>query len=314
MDITQWQVPEGRGGRLDAEVKIGAEISNNKARECVRTGKVRLKGKRVLDGSHPVAPGDSISVEWNAPNPSRTEPLGVTLVHRDPHLIIIDKPAGLLSAPIPNSDEKTALHAAGTLCRKHGGRGQGPKVVHRLDKTTSGLLLFARGTEPARRLRAMFDAHEITRTYRCVVRGIPERKSALITSMLIGDTGTGRKGSRPNSLRVRHIDDPDPGPMPGSGKLGITRYQTDATDMQQKRAALEVRLATGRTHQIRIHLSEIGHPILGERVYGRIDGAPRVALHAAHMSLRHPMTGETLEFHSPWPADLAGIRPLGRRW
>lgn len=312
MSDKTWTVPAGRGGRLDAEVKVGAELSNKKARECVRTGKISVKGRRVVDEAHHVMPGDQISLVWNAPDPARTEPMGVKLVYRDDHLIIIDKPAGLLSAPIPNSEERSALHAATTLCRRRG--GQGPKVVHRLDKTTSGLLMFARGTEVARRLRAMFDAHELERTYRCVVRGIPERSGAMITSMMVKDTGSGRKGSRPNSLRTRRLDEQPPGPMPGPGKLAITRYRLAESDAQLNRAALEVRLSTGRTHQIRIHLSELGHPILGERVYGRVDGAPRVALHSATLAFEHPFTRKALEFSSPWPADLAQVQPHPRGW
>ncbi len=296
------------GGRLDAAVKRGAELSNAKARQAVRTGKVRVAGERVIDPAFAVGAGAVITLDPAAPNPARTEPLGLRLVHRDDHLLIVSKPAGLLSSPLPDSDEPSALHGAYRLCRK----GRRPKLVHRLDKQTSGLLAFARGVPAARALRAALDAHQVRRVYRCVVRGEPERPRGMISSMLVSDTGEGYRGSRTGTLRVRSIRAPDPGPMPGSGKLAITRYEVVAS--RDGRCAMEVRLATGRTHQIRIHLAELGCPVVGEYVYAQVDGAPRQALHAAHLALNHPASGERMRFDCAWPADLANVTPIGKDW
>lgn len=295
--------------RLDAAVHRLADVSARRAREAIASGKVRLNGRVVVEVAAPVNPGDAVALDPGAPNPVKVQPHGVRIVYRDDDVLVVDKPAGLSTTPVPDDDgEPTALHAAIRLCR--GGRPA--KVVHRIDRETSGLLVFARGTIAARAFRAQFDAHTIRRVYRCVVQGVPNPAAAVLTSMLVRDAGHGKRGSREGTFRVRPARTPDPGPMPGAGKIGITRYETLAAAGGQ--AALEVRPSTGRTHQIRIHLAEAGHPILGERVYARAPGAPRLALHAAVLGFVHPATGETLSFESRWPEDLADVRPLGRDW
>ncbi len=294
--------------RLDAAVKRGAELSNKQARRAVATGKVTVDGRRILDGAMQLSPGAVVRLDPAAPDPARNEPLGLRLHFRDDHLLVVDKPPGLLSVPLPGGEEDSALHGAHRLCR--GPRR--PKVVHRLDRQTSGLLVFARSVKSARALRVALDAHEVRRTYRAVVASPPERDAGLVSSMFVADAGEGRRGSRRGTLRVRPLRTPDPGPMPGRGKLAITRYEVVATGGGQ--TAVEVRLATGRTHQIRIHLAEIGCPVLGEWVYAQVDGAPRLALHAARLALRHPVTGDPLRFESKWPEDLADVTPLGNGW
>lgn len=297
-----------RSERLDRAVKEATGSSNNQARRAIRTGKVRVGGRRELDPGAPVAPGVQIALDMAAPNPAKTEPFGLRLVFRDDWLIVVDKPAGLLSTPTGKGEDETAVHGARML----GGDGRAVKVVHRLDRETSGLLAFARGVPATRALRRAIEGRTMRRIYRCVVQGHPPQPEGLVSSMLVRDTGEGRRGSRPGSLKVRPRTLPDPGPMPGFGQHAVTRYRTVARS--DDRAALEVKLSTGRTHQIRIHLAEIGCPVLGEAVYARTEGAPRQALHAAYMSLPHPESGEILEFESPWPADLAGIGPLGPAW
>ena len=168
------------------------------------------------------------------------------------------------------------------------------------------------GRVMTRALRAAIDDRTLRRTYRCVVAGVPAEPEGMITSMLLRDGGQGRRGSRRGTLKVRPANRPDPGPMPGSGQLAITRYSV--CKHTPERAALEVRLSTGRTHQIRIHLAEMGHPVLGERVYARPGGASRQALHAAKLCVPHPETGELLFFESRWPADLATVNPIGDDW
>lgn len=306
MKATTWTAESS--SRLDAALKAQIKASNNQARRAVRTGKVFVDGRRQLDPGFPVKPGMTLALDPAAPNPARTEPMGVKLVYRDDWLLIIDKPAGLLSTPTGHAETETALHAAMKLCSK----GRPPKVVHRLDKLTSGLMVFARGVPATRALRAAIEARTMRRTYRCVVAGVPEQPRGLISSMLLRDAGRGRRGSRAGTLKVRPIRARDPGPMPGAGKLAITRYEQRA--VAGDRAALELRLSTGRTHQIRIHLAELGCPVLGERVYARNDEAPRHALHAARLSLNHPHTGDLLRYESRWPADLAKIEPIGSGW
>lgn len=295
-------------GRLDRLVKDGFELSNKKARSAIHTGKVFVDDARVTDIGHPVRAGAVIRLDMAAPNPARTEPHGVRRVFRDDHILVLAKPAGLLSAPVPNSNEPSALDAAQNLCK--GPRR--PKIVHRLDRETSGLLVFARSVPAARALQAAIQERRMHRTYACVLDGVPEKPEGMITSMLVRDRGDGRRGSRPNSLRVRPINQRAPGPQPGSGRIAVTRYRVVAREGD--RVAAQVKLGTGRTHQIRIHMAEIGCPLLGETVYERVGGAPRQALHAQRLAFAHPASGEPLDFFCPWPADLADVTPLGRGW
>ena len=307
MKSTTWTVETP--ARLDATVKILSGLSNSRARRAVQTGKVTVGGKRVTDPAHAVAPGATVGLDMAAPDPARTEPLGLRLIFRDEHLLVVDKLPGMVTAPTPLDTSGTALHAATVLCRGSGGR---PKVVHRLDKDTSGLLIFARSVPVARAFREAFDAHAVQRTYHCVVQGVPANAAGLISSMLVRDAGEGRRGSRHGTFRLRDRRSPSPGPMPGAGKLAVTRY--DIVAQNGEHAALEVQLETGHTHQIRIHLAELGHPILGEHVYARIGGAPRQALHSARLTFRHPVTEVVHHFDSPWPPDLANVTPRGRDW
>lgn len=304
-------------GRLVGEVRRNSALGSKKAQVAIRSGKVSVDGQVVLEPGTPVAAGARVRLDMAAPNPAKTAPLGLRLVHRDADLLVVEKPSGLLSSPLPNSDEPSALHGARVLCRG----GTMPKVVHRLDKETSGLLVFARNAATARALREIIDSRKVRRTYHCVVAGIPSPPEATLSSMLLRDRGDGRRGSRRGTLKARPLRAPDPGPMPGKGKHAITRFRVveavtrnPQIPEDEGRAALEVWLSTGRTHQIRIHLAEHGCPVLGERVYARQDGAPRQALHAARLSFDHPRTGETLTFHAPWPADLAEVRPTGEGW
>lgn len=298
-----------RTDRLDRLVKEGFELSNKKARSAIRTGKICVDDVRVTDIDHRVRAGATLALDMAAPNPARTEPHGVTLLFRDDYLLVLAKPAGLLSAPAPGSDEPSALTAAQALCK--GPRR--PKVVHRLDKETSGVLVFARSVQAARALQQAIQQNAMHRTYACVLNSVPQRPRGVITSMLMRDRGDGRRGSRRNTLRVGPFNQPASGPLPGSGKHAITRYKV--ITQRDGRAAAEVRLGTGRTHQIRIHMAEIGCPILGERVYARDgDGAPRQALHAVRLAFKHPANGRSLDFFSPWPADLAHLTPLARDW
>ena len=295
--------------RLDATVRAAFGLSNGKARAAITSGKISVDAQRVLEIGAQVKAGQIVSITWNAPHPGKSEPLGVKLVYRDSSILVIDKPAGLLSTPTGASERETAVTAARRLCKG----GQPPVVVHRLDRDTSGLMIFARGTRATRVLRGQFDEHEVRRCYRCVVQGLPPHASGLISSMLLRDGGENRRGSRRGTFKIRPHGDRDPGPMPGGGKLAITRFKV--VGREQNRAAVEVELATGRTHQIRIHMAELGCPILGEWVYAREgESAPRQALHSGWMALAHPASGAPVSWTSPWPEDLAKVTPIGSDW
>jgi len=295
-------------GRLDAVLRAQLALTHKAARRLISTGKVRVNGALALKWETPVRRGDDLAVEMNAPNPKRSESLGAVLVFQDDAIAVLSKPAGLLSAPGPDEDEPSALVAACRLCR--GPRR--PRVVHRLDKDTSGLLVFARTIPAARALQRGLQAHAVRRLYRCVVRGVVLGEGGYISSGLVRDAGRGKRGSAEGTRR-RHPLGPPPPPREVEGQWALTRYRVVARS--EEATALEVELFTGRTHQIRVHLAEVGHPILGEWVYGPCRPlAPRLALHAARLLLPHPFTGEPMTFDAPWPGDLAGVYPRPQGW
>lgn len=308
-------------GRLDGSLRSHFRLSHKAARKLISTGKVSVSDELSLKWETPVKLGEVIVIDTNAPNPSKREALGATLIYQDQALAILSKSAGLLSAPGHDRDEDSALQAASRLCR--GPRR--PRVVHRLDKETSGLLMFARTVPAARRLQEMLRERSIKRVYHCIVRGVVQGKGAYISSQLVRDAGKGKRGSRFGSLKTRPLNKSMPQepisvekniesgrPQPRS-QWALTRYKVMETHGAY--TALEVEIFTGRTHQIRIHLSEIGHPIVGEWVYApRQKREPRLALHAARLLLTHPFTNEELTFESPWPQDLRQHRGLERFW
>ena len=208
------------------------------------------------------------------------------IVHLDERIAIVDKPAGLVVHPAPGVRGPTMVGLlAGVL---GGGEGGRPGIVHRLDKDTSGLLVVARDAEAHRRLAAMVKARRLRRTYLALVDGRPRSRTGTI------DAPLGRDYRAPTKRAVG-----------GRGRRdAVTRFTVLET--LPRAALLEVRLETGRTHQIRVHLAAIGHPVLGDARYGRAGalGLERQFLHSVRLGLRHPFTGEELGFSSPLPSDL----------
>ena len=299
-----WQAPED--GRLDACVRARLDCSHGVARKAVRGGKVSVGGQVETDIGLPVAQGAQLDYVPNAPRQRAGAPR-LALLHVDPQLIVVDKPAGVLSSPIDDGPPDLTVLLARQL------KSRPPKVVHRLDRDTSGLVVLARTVEAARRLREALDEHDVERQYHCVVRGRPARPEAMVHSRILLDAGGGKRGSAPGSLQLSAYDAPDPEEPEGYGQHAITRYKVVASDADH--SAVEVQLATGRTHQIRIHMSELGCPVLADRVYAvRIPVPRRQALHAASLSFQHPFTGEQMRFTSPWPEDLVNVTPRPPHW
>lgn len=216
--------------------------------------------------------------------PTAEEP---ELLHVDAHVVVVRKPAGIASVPFPG-DPATAREwtLVDLLARRLGGRAV--RVVQRLDRETSGVLVFARTREAEERLRHQFRQHRVQRLYLALAHGAV--RAATIRSLLAEDRGDGRRGSTHNARL---------------GRLAITHV----TPLAALRGATVVRcrLETGRTHQIRIHLAERGHPLVGERVYGGMPPAaripaPRLMLHAALLGFVHPAREEPLCFLDPPPA------------
>lgn len=283
------------------------EQAYNAIKRFVASGKVFVDGAVETRPTAKLRPGAVVELRMAARRLGEDRP-SVRIVYEDPHVVVIDKPSGVSSVPYQEGERDTAMELLREAWRKRGLReGQGPVlVVHRIDKETSGLLVFARTKLAERALGAQLRAHEMDRLYRCVAHG--DVAVTRIESMLADDRGDGLRGTarRPEQRR--------------KAKRAITHVK--ALRSLPGCTECEVRLETGKTHQIRIHLSEQGHPLVGERVYIRDflrDGheelpSPRLLLHAATLGFEHPVGGHELRFESPLPKDwLDAVAALERR-
>ncbi|MDC3953572.1 RluA family pseudouridine synthase [Polyangium jinanense] len=301
-----WVVPPDLGGRpLDGVVRTLAAVSWSDARRLIETGKIAVDGTQILDPMRKTRAGAEITRHPRAPSRkvARLAELGEELVvHMDPAVVVVRKPAGISTIPFgdesPEEREKTldAL-VRDLLARRDRIRGRAPLgIVHRLDKATSGLLVFTRTLAAKKHLTQQFREHSVRRVYLAIVHGDIGKRT--FRSRLVADRGDGLRGSL------------EEGERRGEGQLAVTHVEP----LERLRGATLVacRLETGRTHQIRIHLSEAGHPIVGENVYvrnyagPRID-APRLMLHAAELGFIHPQTGDEVFFEEPPPQDFESV-------
>jgi 23S rRNA pseudouridine1911/1915/1917 synthase len=291
--------------RLDRFLADQLAVSRTQASRFIAGKQVTIDGK-VARASRLLSRGEQVVVRIPQSQPARTlqpRPIPLTVLFEDEHLAIIDKPAGLVVHPAPGHWDDTlvnALVARGTTLA--GGAEGRPGIVHRLDRDTSGLMIVAKTDLAHRRLGASIAARRVTRSYAALVWGHLDSDPSRIEAAI---------ARHPND-RKRMMVTPTGRPARTDARI-IARF--DVTDL------LRVELHSGRTHQIRVHLEHIGHPVVGDPVYGgggsrRISGAGRKtaqqldrvtrrqALHAAALAFRHPVSGEPLEFHSEWPEDL----------
>jgi 23S rRNA pseudouridine1911/1915/1917 synthase len=297
-----WRVDEDEDGLTLAALvrrRLGGEVPWSRARGLCTRGKVTVDGAAVLDAAARVLRGQTIVVDERAPVPKPES--AATIVFEDAHVVVIDKPTGVSSVPYEKREQGTAMDAIRSAW-KHAGRRASVTpllVVHRIDKETSGLLAFAKTKLAERELAALFRAHDVERTYLCVAHGrVRDRR---IDSMLVTDRGDGLRGSTRR---------------PGQGKRAITHVRV--VEELPLATLCEVKLETGKTHQIRIHLAEDGHPLVGEKVYIRDlvkrGGEPlpsaRLLLHAATLGFDHPVTKKRVQLSSPLPDDF--VRELAR--
>lgn len=285
------------GERLDRFVALATGCSRSEATELVRSGGVRVGGAVVLKGAHRVEEGDV--VELAADPRRREEPpgpevgVGVEVVYEDDQVVVVDKPPGLVVHPAPGNQGGTLVN--GLLARYPElaaiGEPGRPGIVHRLDRQTSGLLVVARTPEAYEALVDQMADHSAQRTYTALVLGHPRHPSGVI------DAPIGR--SRRDPMRMTVAMD---------GRWARTHYRVDRRfDEPREAALLTCELETGRTHQIRVHLASIGHPVAGDDRYGGSRpglGGDRPFLHARRLAFRHPTDGSVLELTSPLPADL----------
>ncbi len=295
--MTEWIVPaELDGKRLDAALKALSRTSWEQARRMIARGKVSLDG-RPGDGAAIVRAGMRVALDLAAPGKRAARIRALELVHLDHATVVVNKPAGVSTVPFgdeaPGEETLDALVRA-ALGKKLGSRGRPPLgVVQRLDKETSGLIVFARTVAAKKHLAQQLRRHTVHRRYLAIAHG--EVRAATFRSRLVKDRGDGLRGS------TRH---------PELGLESVTHVEP--IEALAGATLVSCRLETGRTHQIRIHLSEAGHPLAGERVYlrgfsGPIIAAPRLMLHAAELGFVHPETDRELRFHRDPPEDFAAV-------
>ena len=276
-------------------------------RRLVETRRVRLNGELCLDPARRLKEGDAVEVTARPAAKPRDQET-IVIRHVDPHLVVVEKPAGLNTVRHPAERdwpaERKALAPAledvvpKLIAQRERGSRKGVqprlRVVQRLDKETSGLLVFARTVPAEAGLGRQFRKHTVLRRYLAVVPGVAVPQT--IATRLVRDRGDGRRGSTA---------------LPGVGKEAVTHVEV--VERLQGYTVVACRLETGRTHQIRIHLAERGHPVCGEKVYNRrrdgtvladASAAPRLALHAAELGFTHPVSGAEMHWTMPWPADL----------
>lgn len=290
-----WTAPAAAaGGTVAAAVREASGEAWTVVKRWIATGKLLVDGTVVTAIDHRLRGGERLEVRLAAPRPRDPTREG-TLVHDDAHVVVIDKPAGVSSVPYEDRETGTAMDLIRGAWRRMGLRAtESPlHVVHRIDKATSGLLMFAKSKRAELGLAAQLRDHSCERSYVCVAHGRVE--PGRIESNLVADRGDGIRGSTPHA---------------NQGKRAITHVEV----IERLRGATvcRIRLETGKTHQIRIHLAEQGHPLIGEEVYGRdlvgrggeLMAAPRLMLHAATLGFLHPITGARLRFESTVAAEI----------
>lgn len=279
------------GKRLDKFLaeKLGAEHSRSSLQKLVDTGRVLVNG-RAVKRNHAVSEGEAIEVSFPEPASVDIAPEAIPLdiVYEDADLLVVNKSASMVVHPAPGNWTGTLVNALMAHCNGLSGVGGRvkPGIVHRIDKGTTGLLVVAKNDRAHRSLAKQFKAKATTRLYTAVVRGVVQFDNGIV------DVPIGRSDYDRKKMAV----DPE------SERDAVTHYRVlerfaDAT-------LVELKLGTGRTHQIRVHMAHIGHPVLGDETYGTKAPIGRPALHARTIGFTHPSKNEYVEFSSRLPADM----------
>jgi len=295
--------PAHAGWRLDRALAAAVPtLSRERLKALIRSGAVEAEGRPLRDPATKVRGQEALRVAVPEPRPAHNEPqdIPLTIVFEDEHLLVVDKPAGLVVHPAAGNFDGTLVnallhHCAGKLSGI-GGVAR-PGIVHRIDKDTSGLLVVAKTDVAHEGLAKQFAAHSVDRRYLAIVSGVPRASEGVVDAPL-ARSATNRK-------KIAIVE--------GSrGKRAVTHWKR--LKLLKDSALIECRLETGRTHQVRVHMASLGHPLVGDPVYGRSGkthskllkelGFHRQALHAAELGLTHPVTKSRLSFTSPMPTDM----------
>lgn len=292
-EVRRHLVPkESRGDRLDAHLaRAFADLSRARLQQLIQDGRLLVDG-RAPKPSLRLKGGEVVELTVPPPAPARPLPqdLPLRVLYEDEDLLVLDKAAGMVVHPAAGHADGTLVNAL--LHRVKDLRGVGgelrPGIVHRLDRDTSGCLVVAKHEQALSALQRAFKGREVHKRYLAIVQGVPRAAQATI------DTPYGRHPRQRKKFTGRLKE----------GKRAVTAYQV--RERLQGAALLEVELLTGRTHQIRVHLAEAGHPLLGDALYGRrrSPAIARQALHAWRLDFPHPRTGERMAFEAPPPPDF----------
>ena len=282
-----------RGGeRLDTFIaRRCPELSRSHARRLIDEGLVSVNGRQAKP-SERVRAGLSVSVIVPPPETITLVPeaIPLTIIYQDGDIIVLDKPAGLTVHPAPGHPSGTLVNALLAACPDLRGIAGTlrPGIVHRLDKDTSGLMVVAKNDRAQRALQRQLKDRDVRKTYLALVRGVPAPREGTIASPI---------GRHPKNRKKMAVV--------ADGREATTRYRVREEIAGGQYSLLEVEPVTGRTHQIRVHLAAVGHPVVGDATYGRPSAAVgRQFLHAHKLAFAMPLGGRTVEFESPLPADL----------
>ena len=303
--------PEQSGERLDRALAALSGLSRSRVKALIEGGHATRDGAAVREPADALRPGIAYALDVPPPEPATPQPqaMDLAILFEDPHLIVLDKPAGLVVHPAPGHADGTLVNAilahAGEELSGIGGERR-PGIVHRLDKDTSGVMVVAKSATAHAALSTAFAERDLDRAYLALAWGVPSPAAGEVEAPV---------GRHPTDRKRMAV-------VARGGKHALTRYATERA-WGTAVALLRCGLATGRTHQIRVHMAHLGHPLVGDPVYLRRTPAaakgvgeaardallafPRQALHAATLGFRHPVTGEALSFSSPLPADMAGL-------
>lgn len=297
------------GDRLDTVLaaRIPA-LSRTRAKALIRDGRASIGGRTIAEPDFRVKPGQVIRlvVPESAPAAPEAQAIALSILYEDDDLIVLEKPAGLVVHPAPGNPDRTLVNALLAHCGQSlAGIGgvRRPGIVHRLDKDTSGVMVAAKTERAYRALQAQFAERTIERDYLALVWGVPRPPAGEIRGAI---------GRHPRQRKKMAV-------VKSGGKPALTRYRVIETYGGGLASLLRCRLGTGRTHQIRVHLANRGHPVIGDPLYGgpprrlppalrdRLAQLKRQALHAESLGLTHPATGNSLTFHMDLPTELMAL-------
>ena len=285
--------------RIDQYLANLLPLSRTAIQRLIKEDLVRVN-KKEIKANYKTHPEDEVEVRIPGPTPLSLmpEPIPLDILYEDEHLLIVNKPSGLVMHPAPGHYSGTLVHALLYHCKDLKGIGgrERPGIVHRLDKDTSGVLVIAKSDQAHRHLSEQFKEHTVHRIYVALIQGVMKKNSGII-DLAIGRDTKDRKKISPKTIKPRHA----------VTHFRVVKRYKDAT-------LLSLRPETGRTHQLRVHLSHLHHPVAGDKTYGgrgygklgRVK-VGRLMLHAMKLGFVHPQTEEYMEFESPIPEDMKEV-------